>query len=127
MISEVAVSTEKKRSRRGPVPLSPEEKRNHTVSVRLNPAELEWLDAGRAINGMQRGEYLRVAALGKLPPVVPQVNREAWVKLARAAANLNQIAHRFNVGDDPHYHDVVDALFEFRCSLIGANGGSDEG
>jgi hypothetical protein len=54
------------------------DKRGHTVSVRLNDAELARLDSQRDAVQMQRGEYLRAAALHRLPPTIPEVNREAW-------------------------------------------------
>ncbi|MBJ3115112.1 MobC family plasmid mobilization relaxosome protein [Salmonella enterica subsp. enterica serovar Typhimurium] len=47
---------------------------------------------------MQRGEYLRAAALHRLPPTIPAANREQWAELARTAANLNQIARKINGG-----------------------------
>ena len=47
---------------------------------------------------MQRGEYLRAAALHRLPPTIPAANREQWAELARTAANLNQIARHLNEG-----------------------------
>ena len=83
---------ESKRRRRGPAPLDATDKRGHTVSVRLNDAELARLDSQRDAVQMQRGEYLRAAALHRLPPTIPEVNREAWAALARTAANLNHRA-----------------------------------
>ena len=77
-----------KRSRRGPAPLEANEARTHCVSVRLNVAELGKLDEQRG--GMQRGEYLRVAALHRLPSVIPESNKSGWVELKALAANLNQ-------------------------------------
>ena len=108
-----------KRSRRGPAPLAAADKRGHTVSVRLNAAELAWLDSQRSAVQMQRGEYLRAAALNRLPPTIPELNREAWASLARTSANLNQIAHRLNSGDALPLAEVSVALNEFRCDLIG--------
>lgn len=84
------------RRRHGPSPLDASDKRTHTVSVRLNDAELALLDSRRGAVQMQRGEYLRAAALHRLPPTIPAVNREMWAELARTAANLNQIARRLN-------------------------------
>jgi len=89
---------ESKRRRRGPAPLDAADKRAHTVSVRLNDAELARLDSLREAVRMQRGEYLRAAALHRLPPTIPAVNREQWAELARTAANLNQIARHLNEG-----------------------------
>jgi len=108
-----------RRSRRGPVPLGAEAKRGHTVSVRLNPAELALLDDRRAGVRMQRGEYLRSAALHALPPTVPEVNRAAWVELARTAANLNQIAHRMNAGHEVAFDEVRATVQALRDDLIG--------
>jgi hypothetical protein len=89
---------ESKRRRRGPAPLNAADKRGNTVSVRLNDAELARLDSQRAAVQMQRGEYLRAAALHRLPPTIPAVNREQWAELARTASNLNQIARHLNEG-----------------------------
>ncbi|MBO4525133.1 MAG: plasmid mobilization relaxosome protein MobC [Bacteroidales bacterium] len=108
-----------KRRRRGPAPLSDTDKRGHTVSVRLNAAELAWLDQARAAVSMQRGEYLRAAALGKLPPTIPELNQTAWIALSRAAANLNQIAHRLNAGETLPLAEVQTELAAFRRDLIG--------
>ncbi len=107
-----------RRHRRGPKPLPPEELRTHCVSVRLSAAELEQLEAKRG--ALQRGEWLRVAALDRLPPTIPAVNREAWVELSRAAANLNQLAHRANMGESPELGEVLAELKAFRAALIGA-------
>lgn len=83
-------------SKRGPTPLDPLQKRDHCVSVRLNSDELFTLDAQRAQVQMQRGEYLRAAALHQLPPTVPAINREAWVELSRVGGNLNQLMRFIN-------------------------------
>jgi len=111
---------ESKRRRRGPSPLDPTEKRRHTISVRLNDIELAMLDSRREGVRMQRGEYLRAAALHRIPPTIPKINREAWVDLARTAANLNQIAYRLNAGDAlPSLADIRVTLEAFRRDLIG--------
>ena len=57
---------ESKRRRRGPAPLDATDKRGHTVSVRLNDAELARLDSQRDAVQMQRGAYPRAAALHRL-------------------------------------------------------------
>lgn len=115
-----------KRRRRGPAPLDPAEKRVHSVSVRLNDAELARLDTQRKAVRMQRGEYLRAAALHRLPPTIPELNREAWVALARTTANLNQIAHRLNSGDALPLAEVRVMLDAFRRDLIGVKRGVEE-
>ena len=93
------------------------DKRTHTVSVRVNDEELARLDASRG--GHQRGEWLRMSGLDRLPPNIPELNRQAWIELSRAASNLNQIAKAINSKNAP----VVDAirlqLLEFRDALVG--------
>lgn len=75
---------------------------------------------------MQRGEYLRAASLHLLPPTIPQLNRDAWQQLARASANLNQIAHAINFAqlqpgaEMPPLTEVAEAVGELRRALIGA-------
>jgi len=122
---------ESKRSRHGPSPLDASEKRDHCVSVRLNRDELALLDFQRRDVKMQRGEYLRAASLHRLPPTIPEINRAVWVELARAAANLNQIARHFNesdrVIDASEVDRVRDLLNEFRRGLIGVRDHEDEG
>lgn len=110
--------------KRGPKPLASSELRSHTVSVRLNSAELAWLDGARASVRMQRGEYLRHASMGKLPPTIPEMNREAWASLARVAGNLNQYQQAINAGT-VHGHppeviqELADQVRKLRAELLG--------
>lgn len=110
--------------KRGPKPVGSTALRSHTVSVRLNSAELDWLDGARASVRMQRGEYLRSASRGVLPPTIPAINREAWASLARVAANLNQYQQAINAGTvHGHPPEVIQALAELvqklRAELLG--------
>ena len=112
--------------KRGPKPLALAELRSHTVSVRLNSAELADLDSARSLVRMQRGEYLRSASRGVLPPTIPQINREAWANLARVAANLNQYQQAINAGTvHGHPPEVIQELAELvqklRAELLGIN------
>lgn len=111
-------STRKKR--RGPKPKSAEEQRTHCVSVRLNAAELAALDKRRG--EFQRGEWMRLAEQGALPPPAPPaLNVEAWQELARAAGNLNQIARALNGNPDlVEARAVLEELRQFRAALLGA-------
>lgn len=111
---------EAKRRKHGPDPLSAEEKRGHTVSVRLNVAELSRLDDARSPLQMQRGEYLRAAAFQQLPRPIPEINRQAWGELARLSANLNQLTRHANAA--PLALDLEatrQALADLRRKLIG--------
>ena len=116
----------KQTKKTGPALLPLTEKRTHCVSVRLNDDELDELDLRRNLAGgrMQRGAYLRAAAFRALPrpAVVPELNRQAWIELARAAANLNQIAAHLNMGQRQEVQDIKDRLAQFRAALIGAEG-----
>ena len=120
---------EAKRRRRGPKPLDAVVKREHCVSVRLNADELSRLDEQRAPVNMQRGEYLRAAALHRLPPTIPSVNRDAWVELSRLASNVNQLARAANEGradlPDVDLVELYRMVGDLRLSLIGA-GDTDE-
>ncbi len=83
-------------------------KRTHTISVRANAGEYAALDARRDAAGMKEmGAYLCQAVLAQHPPhaVVPTVNREAWVALARTASNLNQLVAHLNAGHLPSTPD----------------------
>lgn len=115
---------ESKRRRRGPAPLDAADKREHTVSVRLNAAELERLDSLRDAVSMQRGEYLRAAALYRLPPIISAINREAWAVMARVAGNLNQYQAAINAGRAHGYppeviRELYDLVQDFRRDLLG--------
>jgi hypothetical protein len=126
-----------RRRRFGPAPLDATDKRVHTVSARLNGDELALLDARRGPLRMRRGEYLRAAAFGKLPPSIPEVNRQAWSELARTASNLNQLARHLNMGqrDDlglglglsDQIAECLRLLSQVRRGLIGAKEDDDEG
>lgn len=64
--------------------------RTHCISVRLNNTELQLLNTKRG--SMRKGEWLRMASLQKLPPVIPAINTEAWKALTVISQKLNRIA-----------------------------------
>ncbi|EJD6492231.1 hypothetical protein M0L06_RS19065 [Citrobacter koseri] len=70
--------------------LLPQELRIHCVSVRLNNAELAKLNTLR--EHYSKGEWLRMASLQKLPPVIPAINTKAWIALTDISQKLNRIA-----------------------------------
>lgn len=63
--------------------------RTHCISVRLNEEELHILNDKRG--EYKKGEWLRMAYLNALPPVLPDINREAWVMLGQLAQELNHL------------------------------------
>lgn len=99
------LSLRSRRGGRGRLPLPIDDVRQHTVSVRLNRAELASLDCQRG--GFQRGEWLRMAALHQLPPRIPAINRTAWLALATVVANINQYQSAINVGKAHGYPPQV--------------------
>jgi len=68
--------------------------RSHCISVRLNEEELVILDSKRG--QYKKGEWLRIASLNKLPPVLPEINREAWVKLGNLSQDLNHLLNHLD-------------------------------
>ncbi|ENL2658470.1 ATP-binding protein [Enterobacter hormaechei] len=68
--------------------------RSHCISVRLNEEELTILDSKRG--QYKKGEWLRIASLNKLPPVLPEINREAWVKLGNLSQDLNHLLNHLD-------------------------------
>lgn len=82
--------------RRGRKPISPDQQRRHAVTCRLTDAERARVDASRG--AVTRGEYLRRAALGNPPRLVPELNRVAYAELARLSSNLNQLLRGLNSG-----------------------------
>ena len=122
-----SMSETNKKRRYGPSPLLPEKVRGRRVSVYLSDAERELLTGRAAQIGLRLPAYIRDAALDRLPPMIPALNREAWVALSRAAGNLNQIARAVRGGGAAQAPEVRAALNEFRGALIGAQEVEDEG
>ena len=113
------------RRARGRPAVAPERQRKHAVTCRLTDAERDHVDAARG--GVTRGEYIRRAALAAPPRVVPEINREAWLDLARASANLNQLMANLNrngAGASEAARvvtDVRDQVARLRLQLVGVD------
>lgn len=106
------------RPRRGRKPLPPEDRREHTVSVRLSVSELAALDRRRGKR--TRGDTLRTLALGRGEPAqVPELNARVYLELARSASNLNQLAARLGAKRPVELDELAKTLAQFRCALIG--------
>lgn len=111
---------ESRAKRRGRTAL--DDPRTHCISVRLNNDELEILNAKRG--KMKQGEWLRCAALDKLPPAVPEPNIKKWLDLAKVSNNINQIAHKLNKKagiDESEFNYIRHIISEFRAALIGVS------
>jgi len=109
--------------KRGPKPKGAGELRSVCVACRLTESEADALDAGRP-DGMSRGEWLRHRALSRqLPRPIPEINRQAWRDLARAAGNLATVATAMRGGDYVEVADIKRVLADVRNGLIGIAGG----
>jgi len=109
MATQSTTKTATPPSSRSRAPHPPMLKRTHTISVRVHAGEYATLDARRDAAGIKEmGAYVRQAVLAQRPPqaVVPAVNREAWVALARTASNLNQLTAHLNAGHLPDAYSV---------------------
>ncbi|MGI8489941.1 hypothetical protein QWJ20_15585 [Pectobacterium sp. S5] len=99
--------------------------RCHCVSVRLNDEELSLLNEKRGRH--RKGEWLRMAFLHNLPPVIPPINLEAWKTLGEVSQKLNRlVAHLDNKGNDSPLSQtelfaVKRQISELRTNLITDN------
>lgn len=106
------------------------EPRSRYLNIRLTEAELARLRDKAA--GARLSDFARRRLLGKgdVRPI-PAINQLAWERLARTAANLNQLTHHANVGHFSHSEKFARALVrlsddlkEVRERLIGGEHGN---
>jgi hypothetical protein len=84
----------------------------------MNDHELYLLDERRGKYG--RGEYLRLAFYGELPPQAPSaINRQAWLALSKVAGNLATMATAMRRGDYIPLDQIKTEIEDFRRELIG--------
>ncbi|EAX7731835.1 hypothetical protein KHR61_001439 [Salmonella enterica] len=88
--------------------------RSYCVSVRLNVEELQLLNIKRG--SYKKGEWLRMASLQKLPPVIPAINTEAWKTLTDISQKLNRIAAHID-GKSKDSHLTHTELFAVKRQL----------
>lgn len=98
--------------------------REHFVNTRLNDEEISLLDSLRKGTSLSRSSYMRAAALGTPPRVIPSINREQWVALSRVGSNLNQLAAAANIGGFPagveaSIEETRRLLRDVRAQLVG--------
>ena len=110
--------------------LSDEERRDSlSLNVRLNAQEREIVERKAREAGVTPTEWARLAALERSPParrVIPEINRDAWLVLARLAAILNNAAGQFQPGDGRELSVTLESL---RHELAGVRNhliGNDE-
>lgn len=95
----------------GPTPKPEKELRNQRVVAHFTADEYAKLTAlaGSAVP-RRIAAHVRDSALKKSSQVAPEINREAWQKLAHPLANLNQIAHKLNSGNSYNDMDRIDIM-----------------
>jgi len=106
--------------------IEPSQKRTRMISSRLSDEEFEIFNQLCKETGLEGGVYIRYVVLGneyKLPARVPEINREAWLKLSKLSANLNQYQKAINKGTATSYppgklEEVREAVEQLRAELI---------
>ena len=103
----------------------PKDLRTNRISLRLTDSELASIQANaKDTNARKVALYIRNSALNKLPVEVPELNKEAWVVLATAVANLNQLMKRLNNPNSSgsvHINEISKNLKDLRASLLGVS------
>ncbi|WP_409359776.1 hypothetical protein [Lonsdalea britannica] len=99
--------------------------RSYCVSVRLNIEELQILEVKRG--SYKKGEWLRMASLQKIPPIIPAINLNSWKALSEISQKLNRIATHID-GKSKESQLTHTELFavkrqleELRCNLLRAD------
>lgn len=103
------------------------QKRKNRVRVHFSELEMQHLTRIAGSDGIVEGgipSYIRMQALGRKIHSNPRINQEAWIELARVAANLNQIARRCNLAElggavPPEIEEIQEALAALRRKLLG--------
>lgn len=98
--------------------LEPDDVRDYTLKVPLNRAEREFLDAVRG--RYSRAETMRFLLQENPPKSVDPINQGAWIILATAVANINQMSLKLNSGEVPDLDKIKSELSDFRAALLGA-------
>ena len=101
----------------------PKDLRTNRISLRLTDSELASIQGNaKDTNARKVALYIRNSALNKLPVEVPELNKTAWVILATAVANLNQLMKKMNNPNSKgsvQISEVSKTLKDLRMSLLG--------
>lgn len=117
-------------ARRGGRPaVAPEVRRSQTIGVCVSAAEAARLRRVAAQVGMKPSAFLRAAALGVVPRVVPEGNRTHWLALGKLTATLTQLMGARTRGlpvtlDERLVAALRAEVRALRCALLGAEDGS---
>ena len=108
----------------------PKDLRVNRISLRLTDSELASIQANaKDTNARKVALYIRNSALNKLPVEVPELNKTAWVVLATAVANLNQLMKKMNNPNSTgrvQIDEVSKTVRDLRMSLLGINFNNNE-
>lgn len=63
---------------------------------------------------------MRMAALDVVPPVVPEINHEAWFVLSKVSGNLSTIAKSLRDEIKLNFSEIRSEVSAFRKALIDA-------
>jgi hypothetical protein len=98
------------------------------LHIRLNEEERVIVEEKAAQAGVTAHEWARCAALERDPPkrqIIPELNQQAWLEMARLMATLNGAIWRFQPGGEESLRAAVEAvrgeLAEVRNMLIGGS------
>ena len=117
-------------ARRGGRPtVAPEARRSQTIGVCVSAAEAAQLRRVASQVGMKPSAFLRAAALGVVPRVVPEGNRAHWLALGKLTATLTQLMAARTRGlpvalDERVVMALRAEVRALRCALLGADDGS---
>lgn len=102
------------------------EGKERVTAVRLTLPEREIVEQKAAAAGVTVSEWVRSAALEREPPtrrMIPEINRVAWLELAKLAAALNEATWQFKAEAEPETRRLFETmrceLARFRNTLIG--------
>ena len=108
------------------------ERRDKFVGVWLSEGEMADIARRAAAMKLKAGAFLREVGLGsRLTPPAPELNREAWRKLAGSLATFNRLAGRRERNPQLSFEDgllleVRDLLVRLRSDLSGLNHGRED-
>lgn len=83
------------------------------LHIRLNQQERKLVEDKAAQAGVTPHEWARHAALNRNPPerrIIPELNREAWLEMAKLMATLNGAIWSFQPGGEESLGDAIEGV-----------------
>lgn len=93
-----------------------EELRTIAVCVRLDPNEAARLDRRRG--KIQRGTYIRLLLNNTMPPIIPEINADAYRKLNAASDALSSLANNTDADTLASVKATQDLIKQIRQILV---------